>query len=233
MCYIVTARQLSVLHVIVYTCRCYFLHSPHSPLPLVCAQVCSLYLHLLSFPANRFINTTFSRFHVYVLTYAVCFSLSDLLHSVITGSRFIHLSRTDSNLSFFLIVKWYSTVYTCHLFIHSSLHCYLVCVPVQATVNSAAMNTGLHVSFSVIRFFDADYFFKVFTEFVTTLLLFYSWFFDPETCKIVAPQPGIKATPLTRQCLNHRTTREVPSCSTFNDKSTYFPPNFLRNNSSS
>ena len=39
--------------------RCYFLHSSHSLLPLVCPQLHSLYLSLHSFPASKFINTIF------------------------------------------------------------------------------------------------------------------------------------------------------------------------------
>ena len=47
-------------------------------------QVCSLRLRLYSCPAPRFFRTIFFffRFHIYVLPYGICFSLSDLLHSV-------------------------------------------------------------------------------------------------------------------------------------------------------
>ena len=34
--------------------------------------------------------------------------------------------------------------------------------------------------------------FKVFIEFVTILLRFMFWFFDPEACGSLAPQPGIE-----------------------------------------
>ena len=34
--------------------------------------------------------------------------------------------------------------------------------------------------------------FKVFIEFVTILLLFMFWYFAPEACGILTPQPGIK-----------------------------------------
>ena len=51
----------------------------HSP----CPQVHSLCLRLYSCPVPRFFRTFFfSRFHIYVLAYGICFSLSDLLHSV-------------------------------------------------------------------------------------------------------------------------------------------------------
>ena len=57
---------------------------PAYPSPCPCLQVHSLCLHLYSCPAPRFIRTIFFffRFHIYLLAYCICFSLSDLLHSV-------------------------------------------------------------------------------------------------------------------------------------------------------
>ena len=56
---------------------------PASPSPSLCPQVHCLHLCLYSCPAPRFFRTFFFfRFHIYVLAYGVCFSLSDLLHSV-------------------------------------------------------------------------------------------------------------------------------------------------------
>ena len=56
---------------------------PSFPLPPPCPQVHSLCLCLYSCPATRFISTIFFlRFRIYVLAYCICFSLSDLLHSV-------------------------------------------------------------------------------------------------------------------------------------------------------
>ena len=52
------------------------------PSPSLCPQVHSLSLCLYSCPAPRFFITFFFRFHIYVLGYGICFSLSDLLHSV-------------------------------------------------------------------------------------------------------------------------------------------------------
>ena len=43
----------------VYICWCYFVYSSHSLLPLLYLQFCSVYLHLHSFPANKFINFIF------------------------------------------------------------------------------------------------------------------------------------------------------------------------------
>ena len=44
----------------------------------------------------------FSRFHIYVLIYNICFSLSNLLHCVLTGSGFIHLTKINSDLFLFI-----------------------------------------------------------------------------------------------------------------------------------
>ena len=53
--------ELSVLYSIfppltVNTSQCYFLHLPHPHPPPACPQLCSLHLHLHSFPANRFVS---------------------------------------------------------------------------------------------------------------------------------------------------------------------------------
>ena len=75
-------------------------------------------------------------------------SLSDLPHSII-GSSFIHLIRTDSNV-FFFIAESYSIMYMYHSFlIHSSADGHLGCFHVLTIVNSAEMDTGVHVSLSV------------------------------------------------------------------------------------
>ena len=67
----------------------------------------------------------------------------------ITSSRFIHLTRMDSN-SFFL---WLSNIYMYHIFfIHSSVSRHLTCFHVLAIVNSAAVNIGVHVSFWIVVF---------------------------------------------------------------------------------
>ena len=57
---------------------------PAYPSPSPCPQVHSLHLCLYSCPALRFFKTIFNffRFHICVLAYGICFSLSDLLHSV-------------------------------------------------------------------------------------------------------------------------------------------------------
>ena len=68
----------------------------------------------------------------------------------IIGSSFIHLIRTGSN-AFSLIAEWYSIVYIYHnLLIHLSISGRLGCFCVLAIVNSAVINTGVHVSLSIL-----------------------------------------------------------------------------------
>ena len=88
---------------IVYKCQCYFVNlyfvSPFSLLTLLCLQVHSLHLHLHFFSVYRFISTVFLD-SIYIPQYMVFVSLF-LTSLCITGSRFIHLTITDSKLFFF------------------------------------------------------------------------------------------------------------------------------------
>ena len=68
----------------------------------------------------------------------------------IIGSRFIYFIRTDSK-AFLFMAEQYSIVYTYHnFFIHSSVSGHLGCCHVLAIVNSAAVNNGIYVSFSIL-----------------------------------------------------------------------------------
>lgn len=49
----------------------------------------------------------------------------------------------------FFVAEQYSSVCLCHSFIHLSVHGRVGCLHVSAVVNSAAENTGMHVSFCV------------------------------------------------------------------------------------
>ena len=103
-----------------------------------------------------------------------------LISLCITSSRFIHLTRTDSNLCFYgwvifhyiysiyiyiylyisiyiyiyLYISIYIYIYIdIHIFfIHLSVDGHLDCFQVLAIVNGAAMNPEVHVSFSVMVF---------------------------------------------------------------------------------
>ena len=68
------------------------------------------------------------------------------------GLRFIHLIRTDSDALLFM-TEYYYIVYMYHnFFVHSSVPRHLGCFHALAIVNSAAMNIGVHVSFSSMLF---------------------------------------------------------------------------------
>ena len=60
------------LHVVVCVCLFWSPTTSHPLFPLLCPQVCSLHLHLYSFPANIFISTIFLD-SIYVLIYNICF----------------------------------------------------------------------------------------------------------------------------------------------------------------
>ena len=61
----------------------------------------------------------------------------------------IHVAA-NGIISFFLWLSKYFIVYMYHIFfIHSSVDGHFGCFHVLATVNSAAVNIGVHVSFGV------------------------------------------------------------------------------------
>ena len=72
LCYIAASHQLSVLHMLVCVCQGWFLHSALSLFPLMYPQICSLRLHLHSFPENRLITIIFlDSIYMYMRQYAI------------------------------------------------------------------------------------------------------------------------------------------------------------------
>ena len=108
----------------------------------------------VSLPANRLIWTQLSRFHTYALIHNICFTLCDLLHSVwqtLGPTPSLQMTQFYSFLCLSNI-----PLYTCityiqmyHIFICSSVDGHLGCFHVPAIVNSAAVNTGLQLSFEL------------------------------------------------------------------------------------
>ena len=94
----------------------------------------------------------FFRFHIYVLAYGICFSLSDLLHSV--GQTLgPSISVQITQFHFFL---WLSNIplYICatSLSSHLSMDRWTGCFHVLAIVNRAAVNIVVHDSFWITVF---------------------------------------------------------------------------------
>ena len=77
------------------------------------------------------------------MSYGVCLCLSDFTHMTI--SRFIHVAESGI-ISFFY--GWANSIVCMYhiFFIYSSVNGRVGCFYVLAIVNSAAMNTGVHVS---------------------------------------------------------------------------------------
>ena len=131
---------------IIYTFQCYFLKSSHSRLlPESKRLFFTSVSLLLSHTEGHCYHL--SKFHIYVLLYWYwCFSFW-LTSLCIIGSSFTHLIKTDSN-AFFLMAEQYPIVHMYHSFlIHSSEDGHIGCFH---TVNSAAMNIGIHVSLSIL-----------------------------------------------------------------------------------
>ena len=83
LCYAAASHQLSVLHLVVYICPCHSLTSSQLtlPPPHVLKSVLYVCIFIPVLPLGSS-DLFFFRFHIHVLAYSICYSLSDLLHSV-------------------------------------------------------------------------------------------------------------------------------------------------------
>ena len=125
---------------------------PAHPSPYTCPQVHSPRLHLYSCPAPRFFRTIFFlRFHIYVLAHGICFSLSDLLHSV-WQSLGPSTSLQITQFHFFYGWVIFHCIYVPHLFYPFICRWTLRLLHVLAIVNSAAMNIVVPDSFGIMVF---------------------------------------------------------------------------------
>ena len=85
LCYTAVSYQLSILCILVYICQSQSPNSSHPssprfpPLVSICLSSTSVSLFL---PYKLVHLYHFSRFHIYALIYDICFSVSDLRHSV-------------------------------------------------------------------------------------------------------------------------------------------------------
>ena len=84
--YTAGSYQLSILYTSVCTCQSQSPnsshHHPSATFPPWCPYICSLHLCLLFLSCKLVHLYHFSKFHIYALIYDICFSPSDLLHSV-------------------------------------------------------------------------------------------------------------------------------------------------------
>ena len=90
--YLFIFKQQFLISYLFYTYWCIYVN-PNLPVHLTttttpatfpswCPYVCSLHLCLAFLPCKLVHLYNFSRFHIYALIFDICFSLSDLLHSV-------------------------------------------------------------------------------------------------------------------------------------------------------
>ena len=83
LCYAAASHQPTILHSVVYISWCYSqLHLSFALPPHVIKSILYVYLFIPALQLGSSVPFFFFRFHIYVLAYGICFSLSDLLHSV-------------------------------------------------------------------------------------------------------------------------------------------------------
>ena len=99
---------------VVCGCQFWSLSSSHPLFPTLCPQVCSLHLHLYSFPANIFTSTIFLN-SIYVLIYNICFLCHYhfnksflLIHFLLT----CHHLKTIESFSFILQISCFKITFS-------------------------------------------------------------------------------------------------------------------------
>ena len=79
LCYAAASHQLFILHLVVYISPCHSLTSSQLtlPPPHVLKSILYICVIILVLPLGSSEPLFFFRFHIYVLAYGICFSLSD------------------------------------------------------------------------------------------------------------------------------------------------------------
>ena len=119
LCYAAASHQPSILHLIAYMCQCYSLTSSQLPFPPVSSSPFSTSASLF-LPCHQVHRYHFFRFHIYALAWCICFSLSDLLHSVWQTLG----PSTSLQITHFPSILWKSNIPLC-IFATSSLSIHL------------------------------------------------------------------------------------------------------------
>ena len=118
LCYAAASHQPTILHLVVYICQCYshFALPPH-----VLKSIFYVYLFIPALQlGHEYHFFLFFRFHIYALAYSICFSLSDLLHSVWQTLG----PSTSLQITQFCFFLWLS-LYTLYICATSSLSIHL------------------------------------------------------------------------------------------------------------
>ena len=77
LCYVAASHQLAILHLVVYICPCHSLTSSQLTLPPPCVLKSILYICVfIPVLPLGLSEPFFFRFHIYVLAYGICFSLT-------------------------------------------------------------------------------------------------------------------------------------------------------------
>ena len=138
-----------ISYMILYMFQC---HSPKSSHPHRLSQSpegCSILLCLFCCLAYKVIVTIFLN-SIYMCYYTVLVFFFLAYFTLYNRLQFHPPHWTGSNV-FFVMAEYYSIVYMYHSFlIHSSADGHLGCFHVLAVINSAEMNTGVHVSISIL-----------------------------------------------------------------------------------